>query len=154
MRARSTLLSILAIAAFSSTSRAVAPADQYETFSPESSIIVDQKTNLRWQRVVADTDVTFANASCPPSDAGVTLRLPTVKELQTLVDEVPTVDGSKYRYLDPNAFPAATSKVAKPYWTSTTLGQTTQRFVVDFSTGETRVIAPETTGFVRCVAGP
>lgn len=154
MRARGVFLSVVALAAFSSKGMATAPADQYERFGPTSDVIVDTKTQLRWQRFVKDEGVTAANAVCVPPDGGGFFRLPTVKELQTLVDEVPTVDGSTYRYLDPNAFPASMSKVTLPYWTSTNVGQTTQRFVVDFATGATRAAAPETSAFVRCVSGP
>jgi hypothetical protein len=136
-----------------------APADQYRSFDKDSVEIHDNHTELNWQRRdVALT--TFDAVECPGG------RLPTVKELLTLVAEEPhaespgpgggeTVasDGNVYKMIDRSAFPLI--PVDHTYWTSTrTLGsqQPEQVWTVDFQTG--LMVAKAVTGdvgYARCV---
>jgi len=70
--------------------RADAPEDHYSTGIPE--VVVDTKTGLHWQRD-ATGPVSWANAvqHCENFNAELqTWRLPSMKELQTLVDEAKT----------------------------------------------------------------
>jgi hypothetical protein len=101
----------LALAAIGVAEHAMsaAPKDQYDIFSPDSSTIVDEQTRLEWRReTTADVDFNSAEAACA-QDAGPGFRLPTLRELLTLVDEQPHriyVDAQELnRQIDPNAFP-------------------------------------------------
>ncbi len=138
-----------------------APADQYQTFTRSDLVVTDRKTQLVWARVVSRR-VTFANTgdACQQRvELGASVsRLPTVKELLTLVDEFPH---DKYengqnlkRAIDQNAFDGGSflTPTDLPYWTSTEAGQD-RVWVVDFTTGEvsTRTTANGDVAHVRCV---
>ncbi len=129
-----------------------APADQYIPYDPVATSIGDQQTHLVWQRVLAQspTDHTSAQAQCAQNSQ----RLPTYRELLTIVDEDghpewdPEAGASTLRYIDPTAFPGTPADV---FWTmSPSPGGAKNGFkVVDFGSGETR---DETkTAFYRCV---
>jgi hypothetical protein len=84
-------------------SRASAPAGR---FTASGGIVHDSKTGLDWQQVVSSTKYTYANAMAYCSGntaalAGSGWRLPSIKELQTLVDDSvaspsPTLDASAF----------------------------------------------------------
>jgi hypothetical protein len=127
-----------------------APSDQYDFFSAETVKIKDRKTSLEWDRFVSGP-VRFDDASCGPGT-----RLPTMKELLTLVDEEP-----HYKYdevqlknvpkmIDQFAFGAQTP-IDKAYWTSS-LDPGGQVWTVDFQTGDTRLVDRDVERYVRCVA--
>jgi len=143
---------IASTAAFALTcavaSLADAPAGQYKVFDATSIEIVDNQTGLVWQR----------GQQKPPelSRAGIAAactgdwRVPTVKELLTLVDERPHQfysAGTDYdRYIDPRAFPTTPVDVAfaslspDAFWT------------VHFLTGQaSRITAAPSKLYVRCV---
>lgn len=114
-----------------------APKDQYDIFSPDSSTIVDTKTRLEWRReTIAEVDFNTAEAACA-QDAGPGFRLPTLRELLTLVDEQPHkvyVDAQELnRQIDPNAFPD--TRIDAAYWSSTPA--TGGYWTVDFGNGFT-----------------
>jgi hypothetical protein len=138
-----------------------APADQYETFTRTDLVVTDRKTRLVWARIVS-RNVPFAqtaDACLQRSElASVDRRLPTVKELLTLVDEFPH---DKYdngqnlkRAIDRDAFDGGSflTPTDKPYWTSTDAGLD-RKWVVDFTTGEVyaQTFKSGETAHVRCV---
>ncbi|WP_146652441.1 DUF1566 domain-containing protein [Labilithrix luteola] len=113
-----------------------ADADQYVAFNRQDVHITDFHTHLVWDRRVGPV-VTFAEATalCAPN-----ARVPTVKELLTLVDETPhpeydeTTGGLVTKMIDRDAFPA--TPVDAEYWTSSP-SSPNYLFTVDFSTGST-----------------
>src|SRR5450631_801437 len=88
---RCILLAVLAGTAalvFRTVARANAPAGRY---GGSGSIVVDSKTNLTWQQSPAPSGMSWANAKTYCAGVGSTLggtgwRLPTEKELLTLID--------------------------------------------------------------------
>lgn len=135
-----------------------APLDQYENFDRTDPILTDAKTRLVWARVVS-TQVAFAgtsNACLQRGELGAGRRLPTVKELLTLVDEFPheRYEGGRVvsKFIDPQAFSGSTyvTPVDFPYWTSTSAGSG-RYWTVDFATGEVVARAATDLGHVRCV---
>jgi hypothetical protein len=108
------MLIIMAIALAAPVSRAAAPAGRYTT---AADTVKDNKTGLTWQRVGPTTPYYWADAKtyCQALSLGgfsSGWRLPTKKELETLVDRRvaspgPTID---------SAFP---NTPANAFWTST-----------------------------------
>lgn len=119
-------------------------------FAASTDTVLDNKTHLVWQRSAASARP-FSTAAwyCQSLSLGgfaTGWRLPTRKELESLVDETasrPAVDAT--------AFPATP---AEPFWTSTPYAPSQNRqWVVDFATGSS-IDSPTTTGTqyrVRCV---
>jgi hypothetical protein len=134
-----------------------APSDQYDSFSPQASDITDHYARLDWQRIIAPSMVPYPQAitACPFPQ-----RLPTFRELLTLVDENPhdewdqSSGTTSLRYIDKNAFPATP---AGPFWSmSPGITKTAQTIkVVDFLDGQSKdsddIMLPATVGWVRCV---
>jgi len=146
-RARRIALVALAV---SLPALANAPADQYSFFARDDTHIQDNFTHLDWDRGASGPD-TQANAATACGGAGK--RLPTVKELLTLVDENvheefdPGTKTIVTKAIDPNAFPQTP---AVEFWTST-LGTNAGKFrTVDFESG---VTSQRSTGLLayRCV---
>jgi hypothetical protein len=128
-----------------------APIGQYQQFVKDDDTIVDTKTLLVWERFALRQTKTFGAASigCP---AG--FRLPTVKELLTLVDEQPHQEyefgKTVTKVIDQNAFGSYTGEDAA-YWSGTPTGGTNERWGVSFKDG-TMVKLPEGQMFyARCV---
>jgi len=121
-----------------------APAGRY-TIANET--VYDTKTELTWQQAVPSTKYTWADAKtyC----AGLNLastgwRLPTAKELQTIVDESRTNPS-----IDPNAFPSTPSD---HFWSSSPArGSSSYAWYVHFSLGNTSSNGVSNTYYVRCV---
>jgi hypothetical protein len=127
--------------------------DQYEWFSPTSDSIEDKKTGMVWQRgASAMMDFDDAKLHCADPDAGPGWRLPTVKELLTLVDEQPRpvyANGKlTYPMIDSNAFPDTPMAV---FWSATPVPNTTNMWLVDFGTGEMTKLSTTNSARVRCV---
>jgi hypothetical protein len=122
-----------------------ANSDRY-TF-PSASAVFDTRTGLTWQRTT-DAATTYswpdAEAYCQALDLdGAGWRLPSMKELQTLVDV-----GRQIPALDPSAFPDAP---VEQYWTSSSLaGSDTQAWSVGFRLGASTPTSVDSLGFVRC----
>ena len=111
---------------------ASAPPDQYAPFLPSTNEIRDVKTGLLWDRrvqPVADYGAAFAYCT------GRGKRMPTSKELATLVDEVghdEFIDGRLVRlYIDEQAFKGTPPGA---FWTFKAVSR--PPFVIDFATGE------------------
>ncbi len=140
---------IAAVALATHVVTAAAPAAQYQRFDVNSTTICDQETGLRWDRKVgAPVGYLGARAACASP-----LRLPTVKELLTLVDEdlhreqrgAIEVDLA----IDGAAFPDTPTD--EPFWTDTLTSDLTARFTVNFGTGETATSTDAAQRRVRCV---
>ena len=137
--------------------RANAPADQYDLFMANDDTIVDVKTRLRWMRFV-DRELKLNQAlaiqHCAElTDSGKSWRLPSYKELLTLVDDFPHAEyengGVVSKAIDGAAFPGTPPG---QFWSSTTPAQpSTEGYYVDFGTGAAGRIGVDQGLLVRCV---
>jgi hypothetical protein len=129
------------------TAVASAPAGQYTL---TSATVFDTKTKLTWERVALGTPMTWADAKtyCGSASTSARLggsgwRLPTIKELYTILDH------SQNPAIDTNAFP---STPAGGFWSSTTFtANPPDMWYADFSSGDLVFSAPTNALFVRCV---
>ncbi len=158
MRTRTLSLRLVAVVILVGVpASAVAPVEQYEFFDSASLLIEDKKTLLDWERDAikdqAHADIGTICASRPNLAGG---RVPTVKELLTIVDEAPhnyyDTDRPQpinvTRAIDPSAFPDTPTD--KKYWSSTSAGVGLV-WTVNFETG---AVETATTGemlHLRCV---
>jgi hypothetical protein len=113
----------------------------------EGRLVQDRLTGLVWQQEVAPTTMTWYDAGtyCPTLGPGV--RLPTVKELESLVDLTATTRPR----IDTTAFPNAPG-VDGPLWTSTPSAIAHDAaWVVDFGRAVSYAIGNITGLWVRCV---
>jgi uncharacterized protein DUF1566 len=133
-----------------------APTGQY-TISSDGVTVLDNKTGLRWERNVSSTSTKYdwlsAIAHCSfTSIGGITgWRVPTFKELETLIDERHYGPA-----IDPTAFPGAPGLIPGEtlFWSSTPFTKFSQRdqsFAVDFWDGSGTTVGTSTQEFVRCV---
>lgn len=150
-RLRSRSAAAFAVFAFLSMTPAAAdaPAGRYTVNPPE---VLDTATGLTWMMTAPTTggddgagDFRWMNAVDHCVTFGAGWRLPTVKELLTIVDvskpTAPTVDGV--------AFPATANA---PFWSSTPLaGTTNQAWFVTFDYGGTGTDFLTSAHRVRCV---
>ena len=149
--------------ALASLAQADAPAGQYDLFGRYAVTIHDLNTDLIWERSYAATTMSFDGAaaycgSLSLSPYGSGWRVPSYKELLTLVDEHPhfeTSGGTEVqKAIDANAFYGTPSDLA--FWTSsvypgsTTVGGVTA-YVVNFKDGSGAYTASTGTFYVRCV---
>jgi hypothetical protein len=142
-----------------SPAQADAPTGQYYFFDQYSVVITDNRTQLLWQRGYAG-NMTFAEAqgycaslSLPPFASG--WRVPSYKELLTLVDEHPHIESfggvPSQKAIDPYAF---WGTPADNFWTSSFAGSSAfsaQGYVVTFKDGTGGRTDVTTPGYVRCV---
>jgi hypothetical protein len=149
--------------ALASLARADAPPDQYGLFNSTYQAIQDVQTGLLWQRYPVTVSYTTALSFNDAATYCATLsldgnatgwRVPSYKELLTLVDEAPHVEyengGLTTKWIDGNAFPG--TAVDEPYWTSSLYPlQSGYAYVVDFSTGIPVQAATGKQNYVRCV---
>jgi hypothetical protein len=120
---------LVAAGMLSLAASASAPAGQYTI---ANGTVYDTRTKLTWQQTPSSTGYTWTDAKGYCAGLGTTLggsgwRVPTVKELATLVDysrASPTIDST--------AFP---SFPALDYWTTTVSGATSGIYVVEFRRG-------------------
>jgi hypothetical protein len=148
------------VVALGSLAWADAPPGQYSYFDLRDQSILDLKTGLRWQRYAAPP---VSSASAVSYCAGLSLsgfgagawRLPSYKELLTLVDESPHIEyptGAPVQIaIDGNAFSG--TAVDAPYWTSSPYPPMSgNAYAVDFSTGAGQDVAIASANlYVRCV---
>jgi len=150
----------MALVAIVSLARADAPPDQYELFSSGTLTIHDVYTNLFWQRTASTATYSFAGAAtyCQglSLDGISTWRVPSYKELLTLVDEHPHFEygmgGLVAHAIDPNAFPQ--TAVDNFYWTSSVFPQAPAPlygYAVSFSDGTGQQSGLMQALYVRCV---
>lgn len=124
---------------------------QYAEFAAGDKVIRDRFTKLVWERPSRPypPPMTFVEAQtyCKPP-----MRLPSLKELLTIVDEEPhedyEVDKAVLRYIDEPAFGG--TPVAVGFWTSS-MKSATEAWTVDFGSGDTKPAALGDNRYVRCV---
>ena len=117
---------ILAAILLALPAAADAPQDQYERFDGDSVTIKDTFTKLEWDRkAVFKSDYDGAAGNCALlTSLQSSGRLPSVKELLTIVDEEPHQE-YEFGMLVPKMIDAlafADTPVDLPYWTSTPAG--------------------------------
>jgi hypothetical protein len=126
------------------------PADHYVVGADE---VIDQFTGLTWQRGhSADApSLGFEAASdyCQTlSLGGHSWRLPSLGELSSLVDDVPSGDVSPA--IDHEAFP--TTAPDAQYWSQSPYGTSSdQHWTLNFEDGFTAHRTNDTSGIARCV---
>lgn len=112
-------------------------------FVPNAGWVTDLATKLVWQQTFASAR-TWAAATdfCKTQGAGA--RLPSVKELITIVDET-----KRDPAIDIQAFPATP---ADRFWTSSVVsGSSGLAWLVNFLSGSTGNLGVTNTSAVRCV---
>ena len=126
--------------------QAEAPPGRYTIGA--NGTVFDTKTQLTWQRSPLSDPAAWADAGdkCDKlKSADLTWRLPTVNELQSLVDESRTNPA-----IDPLAFP---DTPAAAFWTSTGVAgfQSLWAWTVSFADGTTSYSTLSSTVYIRCV---
>jgi len=151
---------ILTVATVGVLARADSPPGQYAAFNQADVVITDNGTLLGWQRTVS-TLSTFSGAVAACN--GLSLggfpsgwRLPSYKELLTLVDESPHLEyptGAPVQIaIDGNAFPETPVIPFRNYWTSSADPNTPGNLlVVEFQSGTGVSLGGTQTAWVRCV---
>ena len=132
---------------------AAAPAGHY-VVTPGSGTgngtVYDSKSKLTWQQTLSSRAYTLADAKTYCAGVGTSLggtgwRLPTIKELQSIVD----LSQPAAPYIDPNAFPSTPSNW---FWSSSPLaGWFDSAWGVYFYYGYTGYLAVSVWYTVRCV---
>jgi hypothetical protein len=128
------------------------PDRQYDPFTASDKVISDSFTKLVWDRPSSYPPLMSHDAAVAFCGLGPR-RLPTLKELLTLVDEEPhfEYDGTQntQRMIDPRAFHGTPPE---PFWTSTFLAGPGAGFAtVEFVTGGTSYSSVTDSKRVRCV---
>ena len=147
------LLGAIAIIAVTlpTSADASAPTGRYVVTSggTGNGTVYDTKTKLTWQQTVPSTAYTWANAKTYCAGVGASLggtgwRLPTLKELQTIVDY-----SQSNPSIDSTAFPSTPGNV---FWSSSPLaGSSSNAWSVDFGYGYTGNVVVSNPRYVRCV---
>lgn len=132
-----------------------APQDQYDRFDGDSVTIKDTFTKLEWDRkgVFKSTYDGAAGNCALIGSLQSSGRLPSVKELLTIVDEEPHQE-YEFGMLVPKMIDAlafADTPVDAPYWTSTPAPGTDMFWTVSFKTGLMAPLAKTASGNARCV---
>ena len=140
-------LAAVAMALAAPAGAATALAGRY-TY-PAAGTVYDTKTKLTWQQTAPSATYAWADAKTYCAGVGATLggtgwRLPTMKELQTIVDESRSIPS-----IDPTAFPGAP---AADFWSSSPVaGSPSLAWYVNFSLGFSNYGGMTFAGDVRCV---
>lgn len=130
-----------------------APTGQYKPYLSTDPFVQDAATSLQWERDSSPTKAPLGASACSGRNPrlNVNFRLPTLRELATLLDNQPRKTlyngSSSDLHIDQNAFPRSNPDV---YWTLTQ-APNGEMFVIDFATGEIRTLPRNGTAFVRCV---
>jgi hypothetical protein len=151
------LLSAVAIIAVTlpTSADANAPAGQYVVTAggTGNGTVYDTKSKLTWQRTVSSTTYTWDAAKTYCAGVGASLggtgwRLPTFKELQSLVD----YSQSTAPMIDPNAFP---STPAAWFWSASPVAAAVSSdgawWLIGFNDGHMGYSGVSYAGDVRCV---
>ena len=130
-----------------STAIANAPSGRYTV---TNGTVFDTKTKLTWQQSVSASPYIYGDASNYCASVGASLggtgwRIPTIKELQTIVDYAQTAAP----WIDRTAFPATPQHY---FWSSTVqAGNSSTYWVFDFSAGVITTPFMTNSCNVRCV---
>ena len=139
-----TFRSITVIGLFLVTSvpaTANAPTGRYHISSGQ---VVDTGTGLIWQQISSDIAMTWAEAQAYCGGEG--WRLPSMKELQTLVDETRLLPA-----LDTSVFPVVFAESGYGYWSSSAVaGLVSYVWIVHFESGQSDYDDQTRTYRVRC----
>lgn len=110
--------------------------------------VLDRRTGLTWSRSPVDGTHTWQAANDKCKQRGTGWRLPTAKELFTLLD--PTIEASGSALLDAQAFPSSPTGL---YWTtsSSSVRAVGDFWTVDLGTGGAAGDAPANAHLIRCV---
>lgn len=114
------------------------------SLSTDGESVTDNKTGLVWEREPIGTTYPWATAPSRCTNLGGGWRLPTRKELESLVER-----RKASPMIDAEAFPKVTGAAV---WTSTESGTSAWR--VTFSTGVSATISKTTASNVICVRKP
>lgn len=130
-----------------------APPDQYLPFDKNAKIISDQKTKIEWDRTATKQPFAVLNAACLSSPVSGA-RVPTVKELLTIVDEEPHLEyefgKEQVKLIDQSAFP--NTPVDLPHWSQTPGSDPANTVLgVDFKTGMIVDMPTSGQGYIRCM---
>jgi hypothetical protein len=112
--------------------------------------VYDTKTKLTWQQAISSIPYTWADArtycaGVESSLGGTGWRLPTLKELQSLVDYSQTTSPA----IDSTAFPGTPSR---DFWSASPLaGSSSDAWYVNFDYGYSNNYDVSNTSLVRCV---
>jgi hypothetical protein len=135
-----------------------APPKQYLGFDSHSPTIEDQYTGLVWQRTATPSVILGADpkTACPAPS-----RLPTIKELLTLVDEQPHKEyigqSEQTFYIDISAFGGIDTERNRitptaAFWSQTpSPSGSSQYWTLDFTTGMIQTSPTNVPLNVRCV---
>ena len=158
-RVGSAPLWLVAVVALALPATADAPKTQYGQYTSETPEIQDLKTTLVWDRfrVVKQASPPVGETYC----ASIVVpngRVPTIKELLTLVDEEPYAEYNSafkppfvQKNVDGQAFAKQNGPVDKPYWSSTPGPNPGEFWTIDFQTGITAIKTTADPLYVRCV---
>ena len=128
-----------------------APIGHYAQFLKDTPTIKDNRTLLEWERFSQREKKAFVQAQTGCTGFG---RLPTVKELLTLVDEDPHQEyefgKTVVKTIDQNAFGSYTAEDAA-YWSSTPTGNANERWGVSFKDGTMVKLQEGQQFYARCV---
>jgi hypothetical protein len=129
----------------SPSGRAATPEPRYAYPSP--NVVHDRATGLTWQRTLDGAVHTWTEAATTCQRLSLSRgkwRLPSMKELQTIVDFARHMPA-----MDPKAFPGAPME---QYWTSTPLARSpSDAWYVSFRMGAVNTVGHDSPSFVRCV---
>lgn len=139
--------------------RADAPSDQYGLFNISDQVITDRWTTLIWQRYAPAAPVTFDGAAAYCGGLSLYVyttgwRVPSYKEMLTLVDETPHTEYENGtlvdKMIDGNAFPQTV--INSQYWTSSPYPpHAGWAYDVSFHNGFSAGDDMLSTHYVRCV---
>lgn len=137
-------LGVLALL-FASLSRAQTPLGRYTV---AAGVVTDTQTGLEWQQTDDGNSYTFAAAPGRCTGLGTGWRVPSMKELQTIVDE-----SLAYPAVDKTVFTSIPSGNGLPscYETSTQLAGSTLGWLVCFDTGRATYDSASDAYRVLCV---
>jgi hypothetical protein len=126
--------------------RVATPAAPLGQYSVSATTVMDAKTKLTWQRSTSPSTLALPGAQTYCSGLGTGWRIPTLKELATLVDVSVAPPGPM---IDATAFPGTMAALTWSFSPSfDTPGQT---WMLDFSTGGVGTDLPAQLHWVRCV---
>ncbi len=112
-------------------------------YQVDAAVVHDVATGLTWQAEMAAEPYTWNDAKAYCSGLNSGWRLPSVAELQTIVDEA-----SAPSAIDPRAFPDTPGAV---FWTSSPVAGQPYAWGIDFSNGVTTNPDLSSGYWVRCV---
>lgn len=138
---RLVVIAFLSLALSGAPASANAPTGRY-TIS--NGVVYDTRTRLSWQQTAPSTTYQWSAGSSYCKGLGTGWRLPTFKELITLVDfgrTAPAIDSSAF-----------SGTLSGTYWSMTFLASDNSKlWAINFSTGATTLVEAGTPSFARCV---